>query len=113
LERFVGSSGQQETLADKVAANPYTEILLDEFEKASPKIHDLFLQILDEGRLTDNLGRTVSFNNTILIATSNAGSEFIREMYKNGATENVKEKLVEKLLQEGAFRPELINRFDE
>src|SRR5690606_22853464 len=51
LERFVGSSGQQETLADKVAANPYTEILLDEFEKASPKIHDLFLQILDEGRL--------------------------------------------------------------
>ena len=95
VDRFLGSSGSQDTLADKVAANPFCEILLD------------------EGRLTDNLGRTVSFNNTIIIATSNAGSEFIREMFKNGVSGNIKDKLVEKLLQGGTFKPELVNRFDD
>ncbi len=113
VERFLGSSGNQDTLADKVVANPFSEILLDEFEKADPSILNLFLQILDEGRLTDNLGRTVSFNNTIIIATSNAGSEFIREMFKSGALENMKDKLLEKLLQSGTFKPELLNRFDD
>ncbi len=113
IERFLGSSGNQDTLADKIVSNPYCEILLDEFEKANPKILDLFLQILDEGRLTDNLNRTVSFNNSIIIATSNAGSEYIRETYKNGVSQNVKERLVEKLLSEGAFKPELLNRFDD
>lgn len=113
IERFLGSSGNQDTLADKIVSNPYCEILLDEFEKANPKILDLFLQILDEGRLTDNLNRTVSFNNSIIIATSNAGSEYVRETYKNGVSQNVKERLVEKLLSEGAFKPELLNRFDD
>lgn len=113
VDRLLGSSGNQETLADKVSANPFSEILLDEFEKADPSILNLFLQILDEGRLTDNLGRTVSFNNTIIIATSNAGSEFIREMFKGGVSANIKDKLIEKLLQSGNFKPELLNRFDD
>lgn len=116
IERFLGNnSGQyEETIIDKVLNNPFSLILLDEFEKANPRILDLFLQILDEGRLTDNLGRTISFKNTIIIATSNAGSEFIREKYKDGVTiENVKKELVEKVLQLNIFKPELINRFDD
>lgn len=116
IERFLGGSpGQnEETVIDKVLKNPFSLILLDEFEKASPGILDLFLQILDEGRLTDNMGRTISFKNTIIIATSNAGSEFIREKYKEGiSNDDLKRQLVEKVLQQNIFKPELINRFDD
>ncbi|MDO8270012.1 MAG: AAA family ATPase, partial [Candidatus Levybacteria bacterium] len=116
IERFLGNKGgpYAESLADKILKNPFTLILLDEFEKAYPPILDLFLQILDEGHLTDNLGRTVSFNNSIIIATSNAGSEFIREEYKEGVNpEEVKKQLIEKVLQVNVFKPELINRFDD
>lgn len=115
VDRFLGTPGQQgETLVDKVINNPFSLILLDEFEKAYPRILDLFLQILDEGRLTDNIGRTVSFNNTIIIATSNAGSEFIREEYKDGVeVESVKKQLIEKIQTTSIFKPELINRFDD
>lgn len=115
IDRFLGSdSHYEDSLADKVQKRPFSLLLLDEFEKAYVPIRDLFLQILDEGRLTDNLGRTVSFNNTIIIATSNAGSEFIREEYKEGEDpEELKKKLVEKILQQNIFKPELINRFDD
>ncbi len=116
VERLLGkSSGNyEETIVDKISNNPFSLVLLDEFEKAYPKILDLFLQVLDEGRLTDNIGRTVSFNNTIIIATSNAGSEFIREEYKEGVMiEEVKKQLVEKVLQSNIFKPELVNRFDD
>lgn len=113
LDRFL-SEGSEKTLVDIILNNPFSEILLDEFEKASSSIHDLFLQILDEGRLTDKSNRTASFKNTIIIATSNAGSEYIREVYKNGLPgADFKQKLVEKLLQAGIFKPELVNRFDE
>jgi ATP-dependent Clp protease ATP-binding subunit ClpC len=108
VERLLGG------LADKVLNTPFSLILLDEFEKAYIRILDLFLQVLDEGRLTDNLGRTVSFNNTIIIATSNAGSEFIREGYKaHVSNENMKNALIEKIQQGNIFKPELINRFDD
>ncbi len=116
VDRFLGSkTGQyQETIVDKIQKNPFTLVLLDEFEKAYPHILDLFLQILDDGRLTDNMGRTVSFNNTIIIATSNAGSEYIREAYKDGVdAESLKKDLVEKVLEANVFKPELVNRFDD
>lgn len=116
VERFLGKNNDQyaEILTDKVLRNPFCLILLDEFEKANPSILDLFLQVLDEGRLTDNLNRTVSFKNTIIIATSNAGSEFIREEYRDGvSSESLKTKLLEKILEAHFYKPELVNRFDE
>jgi len=103
-----------EGFVDKILKNPFSLVLLDEFEKASKGVHDLFLQVLDEGRLTDHLDRVISFKNAIIIATSNAGSEFIREKYKEGVdVENVKKELIEKIQQSGVYKPELINRFDD
>lgn len=113
LDRLL-SKGSEKTLIDMVLNDPFSEILLDEFEKANSSVHDVFLQILDEGRLTDKSNRTASFKNTIIIATSNAGSEYIREVYGRGnPPENFKDQLIEKLLQNGLFKPELINRFDD
>lgn len=103
-----------EALVDQIMEKPFALLLLDEFEKAYPSILDLFLQVFDEGRLTDNRGRTVSFTNTIIIATSNAGSELIREQMGAGLpVDDIKKQLIDALLKSGQFRPELINRFDE
>jgi len=103
-----------EGVVDKILHSPFSLILLDEFEKASKGVHDLFLQVLDEARLTDHLGRVISFNNAIIIATSNAGSEFIREKYKEGVVvDDIKNELIEKIQQSGIYKPELINRFDD
>lgn len=117
IERFLGASQNENyeaTVLDKVLEKPFSLILMDEFEKAHPQVIDLFLQVFDEGRLTDNRGRTVSFKDAIIIATSNAGSEFIREKYKEGkATPEFKQELVDKILSESIFKPELINRFDD
>ncbi|MCL5970452.1 MAG: ATP-dependent Clp protease ATP-binding subunit [Patescibacteria group bacterium] len=118
LKRLLGSSpgegSEKGELTEKVYENPASLILLDEFEKANPHIHDLFLQVLDDGRLTDNKGKTVSFSNTIIIATSNAGSEFIREEIKKGTSidKNFQQKLLDLLQSQGIFKPELLNRFD-
>jgi len=103
--------GQLETVYD----NPNCLILLDEFEKADQKILDLFLQVFDDGRLTDNKGKTVSFNNAIIIATSNAASEFIREEVGKGVQINkqFEESLINFLETKGIFKPELLNRFDD
>ena len=100
---------------DMVFNNPFSLILLDEFEKASSKIHNAFLQVLDDGRLTSEGGRTVSFQNTLIVATSNAGSEFIRESLTEEFTlpQLFDKKLIEYLLTKNIFAPELINRFDE
>lgn len=111
LDRFLGEKPGMEyvpnSLVEQVEKNPFSLILLDEFEKAHPSLLNLFLQVFDEGRLTDNKGKTVSFKNTIIIATSNAGSEMLRE-------ENTsKEKFVDYLLKNNKFTPELLNRFDE
>ena len=102
-------------LTDKVKDNPSSLILLDEFEKADTKIHDLFLQVLDDGRLTDNQGQTVSFLDTIIIATSNAASEFIREKIQGGQTvdKEFQQQLLEYLETQHLFKPELLNRFDD
>lgn len=104
----------ESSLPEEVRLHPFSLILLDEFEKAHPHILDIFLQVFEDGRLTDNQGKTVSFKNTIIIATSNAGSEEIRELIHAGKTNAVmKEILVEGLLKEGVFKPELLNRFDD
>ena len=84
--------------------------LLDEFEKSHPDVLNLFLQVFDDGRLTDSLGRTVSFENTIIIATSNAHSEFIKlETEKGRPGEEIADDLKRKLTD--YFKPELINRW--
>jgi len=84
-------------------------------EKSNSKIVDLFLQVLDDGRLTDNKGKTISFANVIIIATSNAGSEFIREEIQKGLLidKTFKTNLLDYLQKQGFFKPELLNRFDE
>ncbi len=116
INRLIGDQDLSEggLLTEAVIANPFSLILLDELEKAHPKVMDLFLQVFDEGRLTDHAGRTVSFVNTIIIATSNAGAEHIREITKAGSnlTES-KTALLDFLQKQGIFRPEFLNRFDE
>lgn len=117
ITRFIGSSigEENEGISGKVHENPSSLILLDEFEKAHPKIHNLFLQVLDDGRLTDNNGKTVSFANAIIVATSNADSEFIRKRIKEGGKidKNFKDQFLGHLLSENIFKSELLNRFDD
>ncbi|HVZ11594.1 MAG TPA: AAA family ATPase [Patescibacteria group bacterium] len=116
VNRLLGESAGEEyaenSLVAQVEKNPFSLILLDEFEKAHPSLLNIFLQVFDEGRLTDNRGKTISFKNSIIIATSNAGSEFIREKIENGQ-EVVKKELIDYLLKNNFFTPELVNRFDE
>ena len=118
IKRLLGATpgeGSEKGEIEKVYDNPFSLVLLDEFEKADPKILDLFLQVLDDGRLTDNKGKTISFANAIIIATSNAGSEFIREEIQKGTKvdKNFKTNLLDYLQKQGIFKPELLNRFDE
>lgn len=119
LKRLLGAApgegNERGELTDKIHDNPASLVLLDEFEKAHPKIHNLFLQVLDDGRLTDNKGNTVSFRNAIIIATSNAGSEFIREEVSKGTKldKAFQHSLLEQLQTKGLFKPELLNRFDD
>lgn len=112
VDRFLGKDGSG--LTDMVFDHPFSLVLLDEFEKSNTKIIDLFLQVLDDGRLTDVKGRTVSFVDTIIIATSNAASEYIREEVEKGTKidKNFQRKLLEFLQEKEVFRPELLNRFD-
>ncbi|MDO8601836.1 MAG: ATP-dependent Clp protease ATP-binding subunit, partial [bacterium] len=112
--RLIGSpdGATRGTLTDAVLEKPYSLILLDEFEKANPDVLNLFLQVFDDGRLTDNLGRTVQFDNTIIIATSNAHSSYIKEETEKGTpmaqmAEALKRKLTD------FFKPELLNRFSD
>ena len=112
--RFIGSPDGKITgaLTEAVLQKPYSLILLDEFEKAYPDILNLFLQVFDDGRLTDNLGRVVDFQNTILIATSNAHSDIINESLRQGQTMvQIADYLKTKLTD--VFRPELLNRFSK
>ncbi len=109
--RLIGSPDGAVTgvLTDAITEHPYSLVLLDEFEKASPDILNLFLQVFDDGRLTDNLGRTVSFQNTIIIATSNAHSDFIKSELAQGRTmEEISSVFKDKLTD--VFHPELLNR---
>ena len=99
-------------LTNAIKENPFTVLLFDELEKAYKDILNLFLQMLDEGWLTDSLGRKVKFNNAIIIATSNAGSNLIQKgIRENWKPKNLKEKLIRYLQEQGIFRPEFLNRF--
>ena len=100
-------------LTETVRRKPYSVILFDEIEKAHPDVFNILLQVLDDGRITDSQGRTVDFKNTIIILTSNLGSEYILEGIndKGEISKEAKEK-VEQLLKQ-SFRPEFLNRLDE
>jgi ATP-dependent Clp protease ATP-binding subunit ClpB len=105
-------------LTEAVRRKPYSVVLLDEIEKAHPDVFNILLQVLDDGRLTDNKGRVVNFKNTIIIMTSNLGSHIIQENFENvtemnvdDVTENTKEQVMGLLKQ--TIRPELLNRIDE
>ncbi|MBN1778721.1 MAG: ATP-dependent Clp protease ATP-binding subunit [Candidatus Buchananbacteria bacterium] len=103
------SGGQ---LTEAVRKNPFSLVLFDEIEKAHPDVLNLLLQIMDDGRLTDSSGRTVDFTNTIIIATSNAGTAFIQEGIRAGkSVDEIKKVLMDEHLQQ-YFRPEFLNRFD-
>jgi len=113
IPRLLGSPGEEGLLTTAVRKRPFSLILLDEIEKAHPNVLNLFLQVLDEGHLTDGLGRKVDFKNSIIISTSNAGYQVILQVLKEKTEwSKVKEMLLERLFQEGVFRPEFINRFD-
>jgi len=105
-----GSTG----LVLAVRQQPFTVVLLDEIEKAHPNILNLLLQMLDEGALTDVAGRKVSFKDCIIIATSNAGADAIRQRIEQGeALESFEKEFTDQLINSGQFKPELLNRFDE
>jgi ATP-dependent Clp protease ATP-binding subunit ClpB len=97
-------------LTEAVRRRPYSLLLLDEIEKAHPDVFNILLQVLDDGRLTDGQGRTVDFRNTIIVMTSNLGSQRIQELSDSGY-EAMKNAVME--IVEGHFRPEFLNRIDE
>jgi len=110
-QKLIGAAGQPGELTELVRNKPYCLILLDEFEKANSEILNLFLQVLDDGRLTDGLGQTIDFTNTIIIATSNVGSLTIsNEISAKTNWELISAKVSDELLK--IFKPELVNRFD-
>ena len=98
-------------LTEAVRRHPYSVILLDEMEKAHPDVFNILLQVLDDGRLTDGQGRVVSFKNTIIIMTSNVGSQFIAGAGEEGFTEESRKQVMEAL--RSSFRPEFLNRIDD
>jgi ATP-dependent Clp protease ATP-binding subunit ClpB len=98
-------------LTEAVRRKPYSVILLDEIEKAHPDVFNILLQVLDDGRLTDSQGRTVDFRNTVIIMTSNLGSQQIQEMASDNDYDAMKRVVMEIVSQH--FRPEFINRVDE
>ena len=110
----VTGGNQRGQFTEKIRENPFTVVLLDEMEKANPKIQQAFLPIFDEGKIEDSSGKQIIFTNSIIIATSNAGAEFIRESVQSGKSAiEIKKPLLEKLQREGIFRPEFLNRFDD
>ncbi|MSU61319.1 MAG: ATP-dependent Clp protease ATP-binding subunit [Pedosphaera sp.] len=124
VSRLVGSPpgyvGYEEggQLTEKVRQRPYCVVLFDEIEKAHPDVMNMLLQILEEGRLTDNVGRVVDFRNTVILLTSNIGAETVKKAaigFGPAGGENDYEKIREKILDESkkAFRPEFLNRLDD
>lgn len=113
LRRLIGDSTESGALSDMLREHPYSVLLLDEFEKANTSVHDLFLQILDEGIFTDGRGAKVNARNTIIIATSNAGAELIlRTVQQRQELAHLETEIVNHIIERGIFKPELINRFD-
>lgn len=113
IPRLLGSENQPGILTSQISENPFSLVLLDEIEKAHPDILNVFLQVLDEGYVNDNLGRKISFTNTIIIATSNAGYQTIlKAIAENKEMPEIKKDLLSVIFEKGTFRPEFINRFD-
>ena len=113
LDRLIGNGEQSGALADMLREHPYCVLLLDEFEKAARPVHDLFLQILDEGNFTDARGNKVNARNSIIIATSNAGSQLIiKTVQQRKELSHLTQEIINGIIRDGVFRPELINRFD-
>ncbi len=100
-------------LTEAVRRNPYTIVLLDEIEKANPDVFNILLQVLDDGRLTDGQGRTVDFKNTIIIMTSNLGSEYLLDGVQEDGTVSQQAKDNVRQLVSKAFKPEFLNRIDD
>jgi ATP-dependent Clp protease ATP-binding subunit ClpA len=110
MVRFdMSQSCNLDILVNECREHPYSVLLLDEFEKSDQQTHHLFLTVFDEGYLKDKEGKKVSFKNMIIICTSNAAAEFIRQQVKTGLKAAA---VVEHVLQKGIFSPELVNRFD-
>lgn len=113
LIRLIGTEEDAGDLSEALHKKPYTVLLLDEFEKANSAVHDLFLQILDEGRFTNGRGVVVNARNTIIIATSNAGANLIYKTATQRREQPVlNQDIIDHVIENGFFRPELINRFD-
>jgi ATP-dependent Clp protease ATP-binding subunit ClpB len=118
VQRLIGAPpgyvGYEEggQLTEAVRRRPYSVLLFDEIEKAHPDVFNVLLQVLDDGRLTDGQGRVVSFKNTIIIMTSNVGSQFIQEFARAGTDEATMKTAVEEALRQ-TFRPEFLNRIDD
>jgi ATP-dependent Clp protease ATP-binding subunit ClpC len=114
ISRLIGSSQNEGVLTTGIREDPFSLVLLDEIEKAHPDILNLFLQILDEGYITDGRGKKADFQNAMLIATSNAGYQVILDaVEQNMEWGEAKKKVLKNLFQKATFRPELVNRFDE
>lgn len=114
VARLIGMPGQKGTglLTEAIRQNPFALVLLDEVEKADKDILNIFLQVMDDGRLTDSTGRVVDFTNVIIIATSNAGTSYVQEQMRTGlSSDMIKDRLLHGELKE-YFRPEFLNRFD-
>ncbi len=115
IDRLLGSSqlNQPGRLVTQIKDNPYSLLLLDEIEKAYPEILDVFLQILDEGYVNDAFGEKINFRNTMIIATSNAGSLLIKDMVeKESPAEEIKQAVIDWTIKNNLFRTEFLNRFE-
>jgi ATP-dependent Clp protease ATP-binding subunit ClpC len=115
VDRILASGAENpEGLLSKVRQSPFSVVLFDEIEKAHANVLNLFLQLLDEGNLTDTQGRSTSFKDAIIIATSNAGADEIRRHIEAGESlEAFESEFTNSLIDSGSFKPELLNRFDE
>ncbi len=114
IYRLIGQPGQKGTglLTEAVRQQPFSLVLLDEMEKADPDILNLFLQVFDDGRLTDSIGRVIDFTNTIIISTSNAGTTYVQDRLNQGIkVETIRQELIRGELKK-YYRPEFLNRFD-
>lgn len=113
LNHLIGTQTESGVLANLLHEHPYCVLLLDEFEKGHQATHDLFLQILDEGKFTDGRGQTVNARNCIIIATSNAGSDLIiKTVEQRKNLTHLTGEIIDHIIAKGTYRPELINRFD-
>jgi len=99
------------SLTEAVRRRPYQVILFDEVEKAHPDVFNVLLQVLDDGRLTDGQGRTVDFRNTLIVLTSNLGSEYLASLPEGSSVASVREQVMQ--VVRNSFRPEFLNRLDE